>query len=497
MKRPARAVALSIAILSCTLLSPPVARADLASDISVVLHDKLLSRAEESVDIIRLGATAADGHVIYKHNSDIPLIPASNLKVITTSAALDRLGPDFKFRTQLVWHDNDLILIGDGDPTFGDAELLTRVGWDVNTVFKNWAEALKNLKLPAVRNIIVDDSIFEEAGVHPHWPIDQVQKRYMAQVSGVNLNANCLDVFVRTTAPGETVNYILNPDTRYVNLQNTCVTGNENAVWLSRLAETNNIIMRGQARNSTDVPVSVTIHDPAMYAATVLAETFEAGGVNHSGDVHRDRTIRDQLKKAQACNDKSWVVLAIHETPIERVMARANKDSMNLYAECLGKRLGAETSGQSGSWQNGPASVGEFLKKVGVPEAEFKLDDGCGLSKQNAISANCMVTTLTYDYFNANSKMFFSTLSIAGVDGTLDDRFRGTDLRGRVFGKSGFVNGVSALSGYLHAKDGQWYAFSILMNGIPAQSNSAIKFLQEKIIRAVDASSATIASLER
>jgi D-alanyl-D-alanine carboxypeptidase/D-alanyl-D-alanine-endopeptidase (penicillin-binding protein 4) len=170
---------------------------------------------------------------------------------------------------------------------------------------------------------------------------------------------------------------------------------------------------------------------------------------------------------------------------------------MNLYAECLGKRLGAEASGQSGSWQNGPAAVGEFLKKVGVPDAEFKLDDGCGLSKQNAISANCMVTTLVFDYFNANSKMFFNTLSVAGVDGTLDDRFRGTDLRGRVFGKSGFVNGVSALSGYLHAKDGQWYAFSILMNGIPAQSNSAIKFLQEKIIRAVDASSATIASLER
>src|SRR5262249_37759343 len=162
-----------------------------------------------------------------------------------------------------------------------------------------------------------------------------------------------------TTSPGEIVSYILNPDTHYVNFQNTCVTGNENAVWLSRVAETNNVIMRGQAAVSTNVPVSVTIHDPAMFAATVLAENLSNAGVEHSGDVHRDRTIRDQIKKAQASGDKSWVVLAVHETPIERVMARANKDSMNLYAECLCKRLGADVTGQSGSWQNGPAAVGE------------------------------------------------------------------------------------------------------------------------------------------
>src|SRR5205823_3216620 len=192
------------------------------------------------------------------------------------------------------------------------------------TVFKTWAEALKKLNLPPVKNIVIDDSIFEETFLHPRWPIDQVQKRYVAEVAGMNLNANCLDVFVRTTAPGDVVNYIMNPDTRYVNFQNTCVTGNENAVWLSRLAETNNVIMRGQARSSTDVPVSVTVHDPPMYAATVFAETLEAGGVNHRGDVHRDRSIRDQIKKAQAAGDKSWIVLAVHETPLGRVMARAN-----------------------------------------------------------------------------------------------------------------------------------------------------------------------------
>lgn len=491
MKR--RAVSLAACIL-CTLLTPwtiqPVqaAHADLAGEISAVLHDKALSHAEEGIEIVRLGESAAASQIIYRHNSDVTLTPASNLKVFTTSAALDRLGPDFKFRTQLIFHDGDLILIGDGDPAFGDAELLSRSGWDVTTVFKNWAELLKKMNVPAVRNVIVDDSIFEPLSYHPHWPADHDQwlRRYEAEVTGFNLNANCVDFFMRPTSSGEMARYIMNPDTRYVSVQNLCVSGNENAVWLSRTRDSNDITLHGQARSNTNVPVSVTIHDAPLFAATVFAETVSAEGIKRTGDVHRDRGIRAQLKQAQAAGDKSWVVLAINETPIAQVMARANKDSMNLYAECLCKRLGAEVSGQSGSWDNGPAAVGAFLKKIGVPDAEFKLDDGCGLSKQNVISASAMVKVLSYDYFSPNSHVFMNTLAVGGVDGTLDDRFRGTDLRGRVFGKSGFVNGVSSLSGYLHARDGQWYVFSILINGIPEKSNSGIKFLQEKIVRAVD-----------
>jgi len=319
----------------------------------------------------------------------------------------------------------------------------------------------------------------------------------MAEVAGMNLNANCMDFFVKITSPGAVVNFTTNPATQFASISNTCVTGNENAVWLSRVAGGNAIVMRGQARANSDVPVSVTIHDPPMYAATVLAETLAAGAIGHSGNVHRDRTIREQLKQAQAKGDRKWVVLAVHETPIEQAIARANKDSMNLYAESLCKRLGAEVSGQPGSWQNGPAAVGAFLRKVGVPDDQFTLDDGCGLSKQNSISAGAMVAVLGYDHFSANGKVFLDTLAVAGVDGTLDDRFRGTDLRGRIFGKSGFVNGVSCLSGYLDAKDGQVYVFSILINGIPDLSNSVVKVLEERIVRAVDNGVGAMASLDR
>lgn len=483
-----------VVVLFSLFIASPVAHADLTSDVRAVLQDKLLSRAEVGVQIVRLGSSENSSTILFKHNSDIPLVPASNLKIVTTSAAIDRLGADFKFRTQLILHDGDVILVGDGDPTLGDAEMLKKVGWDVTTVFQTWAAQLKKHGITTVRNVIVDDSIFaDDEFLHPNWPSDQVHKRYVAEVGGVNLNANCVDFIVQPIGMGQAVRFSMTPATRYVSLQNTCIGGSENAIWLSRNPGTNEVILRGQARTTTDVPVSVTVHDPPMFAATVMSETFAANGIAVSGRVTRDRTMRQAYQQAAAKKDASWVLLAIHETPIEAVIARANKDSMNVYAEALCKRLGAAVSNAPGSWPTGTAAVGAYLKHIGVPADQFSLDDGCGLSKKNSISAAAMSRVLTYDFFGGNRQQFLSSLAVAGIDGTLEDRFRRTDLRGRVMAKSGFVAGVSALSGYLKGKDDQWYVFSILMNGIPEGSNSSIKPLQERIVKAIDSNSGELA----
>jgi D-alanyl-D-alanine carboxypeptidase/D-alanyl-D-alanine-endopeptidase (penicillin-binding protein 4) len=204
-----------------------------------------------------------------------------------------------------------------------------------------------------------------------------------------------------------------------------------------------------------------------------------------SGTVKRDRDQRAQYAHAVASKDNSWTLLAVHETPLTSVVDRANKDSMNLYAECVCKRLGFATEGQ-GTWAAGTAAVGRFLGSLGVPSSEYTLDDGCGLSKHNAISSRLIVRVLTYDYFSRYANIWLNSLAVAGEDGTLADRFRGTDLRGRVIAKSGFVNGVSCLSGYLHARDDNWYCFSIMFNGIAEGTNSGAKAVQEKIVRAID-----------
>jgi len=456
-----------------------------SDDIQTVLRDKYFANARVGVAVARLDEKADNAQVLFRSNAEVPLIPASNLKLLTTSAFLDKVGGDFKFRTTLYAKDGDLYLVGDGDPTLGDVELLKKVGWDVDTVFKNWAEALKKRGINAVRNVVVDDGVFDQNFIPAHWLARYAGARYSAQIAGVNLNANCVDFWVRTTSPGQLISYTLDPDTRYVTVKNQCVTGNRQTVGVLRSPGKNELTLRGELNANPGEPISVPIQDPPLFAATVLAETLAKNGVNVTGKVSRDLSIRQKRKADPA----GWAVAAALDTKISTVLDRANKDSMNLYAECMCKRLGHEVTGQPGSWQNGTAAVGDFLKRIGVPEAEFHLDDGCGLSRENTVSAATILAVLTHDYHGKDREVFLNSLAVAGADGTFEKRFK-NNLKGRVFGKSGYVSGVSALSGYLHARDDRWYAFSILMNNLPEGTNNTAKALQEKIVAAIDENAA-------
>ena len=476
MKQAVRLGCVLVALFSAT------SWADLPSDIETILKDKLLEKAAVGIEIVRMGKSDADSKVIYSRDSHSPLMPASNLKLTTTSAALDKFGADFKFHTTLLLHNSDLVLIGDGDPSFGDAEYLKRVGWKPTTVYENWAAQLKKLGVKSVRDVIVDDSVFDDVYLQPHWPIGQIDHSYVAEVGGLNFDANCVTFMIQPTSPGKRVEYTLIPNTTYLTVDNTCITG-QNEVQLGRKPGTNEVVLRGEAPASGPSSLLETIHDPSMYGVKVLAETIGASGIIMSGQVKRDRNASAAREKAPT---GEWKVIGIHETPLAVALARANKDSINLYAESLCKRLGHEVSHASGSWENGTAAVGAFLKKAGIPEAEFHLDDGSGLSRQDHVTPHALIRVLTYDFFSPNHDAFLNSLSVSGSDGTLEERFRGSDLRHRVIGKSGFIEGVSCLSGFVKAKDNQWYAFSIMMNGVPYKSNSLAKYLQEKIIHALD-----------
>ena len=485
MKR-LRLLALSPALLALGFaFAPAVARADLASDVQEVLDHNLLKKGTVAVDVVRLGANADADAPVFGHNAETPLVPASNLKLVTTAAALHRFGQGFKYKTELrLTAEGDLVLVGDGDPALGDAEYLRKVGWKTNTLFEWWAVQLREKhNIRTVRDLVVDDSVFDAEMLHPRWPADQVHKRYVPEVAGLNLNANCVDFQVVANSIGGVVQYKIDPPTRYVTVRNTCVGGNDNKIWLARDPATNDIVLRGEAKGATQVPVSVTVRDPALFAGTVFSETLAANGIRRDGQVRRDHSFR--------ANPAAGKVIAVHETPLATVLARANKDSMNLYAESLCKRLGKEASGESGSWANGTLALADFLRGIGVADNQFHLDDGCGLSRENVISPRALTKVLAHAYHGANKDAFLISLSVAGIDGTLEDRFKGSDLRGRVTGKSGYINGVRSLSGYLRTKDGQFYAFSILMNKV--SDAAEIKALQEKIVKAVDTHAAGVA----
>src|SRR4051812_31976763 len=395
----------------------PAGRADLQKDIQSILGDELLRNASVGIAV----AAMPEGRELYRHNEHQLLMPASNMKVLTTSAALNLLGADFKFRTMLVQRGEDLILVGDGDPAFGDAELLKKSGLSATSVFEQWATQLKG---QTFRHVLVDDSIFDASAIHPHWDARQFQNKFSAEISGMTFNVGTVDLAVKS-APGGDAVYRMTPPTRYTPVRNTCVTGGRGGVIVTRTQPNSNEISLRGGCTASEVTVSITVHDPALLAATALAETLSSGGVRFTGSVGRDRSVRAKLASGNA----GLTVLAVHETALSAVLARANKDSVNLYAECLAKRIGAASGGE-GSWETAGAAITSYLKRIGIADTEFKVDDGCGLSREDRVTAHAIVQILHTNFVSPYRDQFMSSLAIGGKDGTLDNRFR--DMRSRV-----------------------------------------------------------------
>jgi D-alanyl-D-alanine carboxypeptidase/D-alanyl-D-alanine-endopeptidase (penicillin-binding protein 4) len=468
-------------MMTIVLLAAASARADLQQDVRKAIGEAKLKNASIGVQIVKLGQAPELDQPLVSIEADKPLIPASNLKLITTAAAIDTLGVDFEFRTQLLTREGDVAIIGDGDPMFGDSVGLTGTDWGTTTVFDSWADRLKELKITSVKDVIIDDSIFEELSFHPRWPVDQAHLEYVPQVSGMNLNANCLDVYAIRNADG-TATYRIDPPTKYVKMENQISVGSTHSLFLSRVLGGNRIILKGTINGTNRAPFRVTIHDPSMYAATVFAETLRRKGIEVTGEVKRERSIRSSLENATM--PAGWTPVAINCTPLERILARTNKESINLYAESIGKRLAAKMLGAPGTWETVPKALTAFVTKAGAKGGTATFDDGCGLSKQNFVSPSAFCSTLAYMFHGANREAYLSTLSVGGVDGTLSKRFR-EGLAGRVFAKSGYVTGVSTLSGYLKTETGEWFAFSVLTNNISSAGEA--KNLQDAIVRAIDA----------
>jgi serine-type D-Ala-D-Ala carboxypeptidase/endopeptidase (penicillin-binding protein 4) len=475
----------------------------LAKEVRRILAEPSMRNVDAGVVIKRLGQVREQDVTLASIRENESFIPASNLKLLTTAAAVRRLGADFRFQTALLADGTDLAVIGDGDPTLGDSEFLRGTGWTMLTVFESWAAELKRNRITQVRSLRIDDSIFDGVMFHPNWPVDQAHKAYVPEVAGLNFNANCLDVFLSTR--GGAVNFRVEPELPSVSVNNTAVVADTHALWLSRELGSNRIVLRGTVNGSNKLPFRVTLSDPPMRAGEALAGVLRRAGIS-VGEVIRDRTIRRQLdalrpdatdaevegsardprqpeasRAGPAGSKITWRPIARHETPLAAVLNQTNKESTNLYAEALCKRIAA-TPAAGGDWKSGTAMLKAVAAEASGGASAFEPDDGSGLSKVNRATPAGFVDVLSMMFHSPDRDMYVASMSVGGVDGTLDNRFR-DDLRGRVLAKSGSVSGVSTLSGYVRARSGEWFAFSILMNRV---ERGAAQPAQDAIVRAID-----------
>lgn len=470
------------------LLVGRVAWADLQVEFERALVAAKLGRTRYGI----LVAEADSGRILVNINADESMVPASNMKLFTSAAALSRLGSEFFFQTELRLLNGEperavVLVRGDGDPGFCDPKLLEAHGLEVEKVLGQWVEAVRGAGVRRVARLIVDDRVFDRQFVHPAWPIEQLSSWYCAQVAGMNFYDNTLDVYPVPTSAGRPPRIELVPEAPFVGISNHAVTGGGDEFLVTRRMDRNELVISGRVQNRPATPIWVTVHDPPMFFGQIFADRLGRAGISVER-IERPE-MEDRLEAGR--------LLHVVRTSIGAVLYRCNKDSQNLFAECLLKRLGRAVTGNPGSWENGAAAVRQFLaERLGPSAAAVVISDGSGMSRDNRVTARTLVQLLVSMARDPQvGPLFMQSLSQAGRDGTLERRL-GQELSGQLWGKTGYIAGVSTLSGYLvlprkvdpsgHVSGGV-VAFSFLFNDIsPSISVQHIKAVQNDLVRIMD-----------
>ncbi len=458
---------LSVAIIFILCLAGSV-RADLAKRVDDIISKSLQQRVRFSIRIIE----ADSGRTVYDHDGRDLMIPASNMKIITSAAALKYLGPDFEYKTKVGLCDNTLVVIGSGDPMLGDEKTDAKYGRERGWIFKDIANSLSNKKIQTIEDIIVDSGVFDNNCVHPSWPPDQLNKWYACEVSGLNYNDNCISMTVKNNSGNISIS--IEPQTSFVTLINKVVpiSSGSGGVGAYRNRQPNKLTVSGKCKDA-EGPFDVAIERPAAFFGFLLAEHLAGAGIK----------VRGKIIEKGLADYSNFIPVAEYTTPIADCLARCNKNSLGLAAEAMLKTIAAKNSpdGKNGSWQRGRQLIAAYLTELGIDESQFYLDDGCGLSRQNELTAYTITTVLLDVYRSKYWDMYKETLAVGGVDGTIDDYFKEDTYKGKIIGKTGYILGVKSFSGICSTAKGD-YIFSILVNNTNGQSRAVINNIAQAII---------------
>lgn len=440
------------------------AAASLGTELDHILQHHL-NASKVSIQVLRLN----DGGVIYEKDPDRLLNPASTAKLVTMAAALRFLGPDFTFKTEFYseqrmreGHIGNLWIKGYGDPLFVTEELESLV-----QRFK--AEGLQQID----GEVYVDDTYFDRDQLITYLS-DQQEKVYSIVTGPLSFNFNTIEIHARPGRRGEAPIIELEPPTRYLTLVNQAKTGG--ARGLSLEAE---VTQTGQNEVKIVGSIPRTIReyswrrgvlDPATYTGTVILEALQGAGISVQGGVHR-----------QAVPPTASLILVHSSPPLTKIIEGLGKHSNNFIAEQLLKTLGAVQSGPPGSEEKGRQVLAAYLSSLGVLSGAY-LENGSGLSKLSRLSAAQLVRVLRDLYDAPWRDAVISSLSVAGFDGTIKNRFKGR-LTGRLFGKTGTLNQVSGLAGYL-ISEGEPVVFAMLFNDVSI-SPRRLDGLEQKILEEV------------
>lgn len=489
---------LTVAALTAQTHNP--AADSLAGRVAAVLEGKDAQRAHWGIAVVSLDT----GKTVYAHNDHQFFTPASNTKLFTTAAALEGLGPDFKFKTtvesalvpdKLGRIAGDIYLVGRGDPNLSSRVLpyqgkTDRTGGPLRALDLLADQVAEKGVRYVDGDVIADDSyfVYERYGVG--WSQDDLMWYFGAPVSALSVNDNTLFLEVLPgEKPGDPALVKLDPYESYYKVENRIVTVDRRASQRSagggdEEGGTRRITVNREPGSMTlelwgRIPLDdsgahemLAIEDPAQFAGQYFRDALQRLGVTVYGKarVHHLRPMDMPNPAATPAPAAPRKVLATVESlPLAEDLRVIAKVSQNLHAEMVLRTLGQERRADigrnaPGSTAAGLAAVKAFLDRAGVAPDEYTFSDGSGLSRQNLVTPSAVVSLLAYMDKSPLREKWQDMLPVAGVDGTIADRFVDTPAAGKIRAKTGSLGHVSALSGYATTASGEHLAFSIFVN---------------------------------
>jgi D-alanyl-D-alanine carboxypeptidase/D-alanyl-D-alanine-endopeptidase (penicillin-binding protein 4) len=450
---------------------------DIAVRIDSLLADTVLSNALIGLAIYDITADS----MVYSLNADKLFSPASNMKLFTSAAALELLGPGYRFKTGFLttgridkkgWLNGDLVIVGGGDPLISG-----RFRDSVTEVLQLWADSLKFVGIKEIKgDIVVDNSFFCGPELGAGWSWDDLTYWYACPISALSFNDNCADLkFLPGENIGDPAVIEIDPPTDYIAITNNAATlpaDSEFTLDYYRIAYSNDVTFFGGIPLSDTVGEIdyVSVHRPEIYTAYELARIIRLKGIEFEGDIISLDDLQDKGRD-QYDRNKLHSLFVWRSDSLGVVILVINKNSQNFFAEQTLKTIGRELGGE-GSFSKGIELAEAFFDSIGITSNDIAMYDGAGLSYRNVVKPSAIIKLLKSMYNCPNFETYYESLAIPGKDRSVRARLDGVENKNRVRAKTGHIANTSTFSGYVNGpRSGHLIAFSSMVNNYSCETS--------------------------